>query len=69
MDLRPHDKPVKWGIFVKFIIMLLSPQHMANLMGKDVALVTPVMDILDREDDDAAESFLLADTIFLGNSS
>ena len=67
--MRPHDQPVKRGIFVKFIIVLLSPQHMAKFMGKDVALDTPVMDILDREDDDAAKPFLLADTIFLGNSS
>ena len=49
--------------------MLLSPQHMAKFMRKDVALVAPVMGILDRDDDDSAKPFLLADTLFLGNSS
>ena len=49
--------------------MLLSPQHMAKFMRKYVALVAPVMDILDREDDDAAQPLLLADTLFLSNSS
>ena len=49
--------------------MSLSSQHMAKLMGKDVALHTPVINILDREDDDAAKSIRLANTVLLRHKS
>ena len=49
--------------------MSLSSQNMAKLMGEDVTLNAPVINILDREDDDAAKSIRLADTVLLRHKS
>ena len=64
-----QDQLVKRAVFIKLVIMSLGSQNMAKLMGEDVTLNAPVINILDREDDDAAKSIWLAEAVLLCHKS